>query len=831
VHIAIAVLSFLLQQDVPRPVSLDDRLVVELVAAEPVLNTPTGMAVDAKGRAWVIESNTHFPPKNYKGRPTDRILIFEDFAPDGHAEKVTTFAEGFRYSMGIGFGKTGDLYLATRWELYRWHGAPNLEQRRDSIVKLDTKGNYPHNGLSGFAFDAEGNLIFGMGENLGAPYTLIGSDGARIQDTEGGKVFRCRPDGSKLERIATGFWNPFAQCIDSFGRLFIVDNDPDSRPPCRLVHVVWGGDYGFKFRNGRKGLHPFTAWNGELPGTLPMVSGTGEAPCAILEYRHDAFPAEYRGTLLGTSWGDHLLQRFALEAKGSSFTATPESIVKGGEHFRPVGMAQAPDGSIFFTDWVERAYELHGKGRLWRLRAKSPGTTATPSRLPQDTPALRRMNDVLATTSKDRLPDLLPMLADPDPFLVSAAIETLSHVGGAPFLLPHVGEADPKIRLGVLLALRRTGDTSAAAKFLEDADVSIRRAAIQWAGEDRLGDLAAALEKTVSRIPVTKEIFEAYLASTDLLAGRNPTQVDQVGSELLIARVFDDAAEPAALRALALRMLRPDHPSVTVAKLEKLMEGDAALRGEVVRSLMVRPDEAAQAILRRVVGDPALRHDAVAGLSLSAAGSEETRKILAAQLEGPAQAEALRSMSGAIERPEVKELLEKKGGELSAVLLGRYAGQPPSLEGWKKVAASKGDAAAGERLFFHPKGPQCFVCHRVNGRGGIVGPDLSTIGHVLDRDRLVESIVDPGREVAPMFVLWKVRTKKGDILDGRILEEDPSPSGDIVLIDAQGRKTKVKNQDIDERQASKLSIMPEKLPERLTRQEFRDLIEFLSTLK
>jgi len=831
VHIAIAVLTFLLQQEVPNPAVLDERLAVDLVASEPALNTPTGMTVDAKGRVWVIESNTHFPPKNYKGRPTDRILVFEDFAADGHAQKVTTFAEGFRYSMGIGFGKTGDLYLATRWEVYRWHGVPDLEQRRDSIVKLDTKGNYPHNGLSGFAFDAEGNVYFGMGENLGAPYSLVGSDGTTIKDTEGGKVFRCRPDGSKLERIATGFWNPFGQCFDSHGRLFIVDNDPDSRPPCRLVHVVQGGDYGFKFRNGRKGLHPFTAWNGELPGTLPMVAGTGEAPCAILEYRHDAFPAEYRGTLLGTSWGDHIIQRFALEAKGASFTTKPETIVKGGDNFRPVGMAQAPDGSLFFTDWVDRSYELHGKGRLWRLRAKSPGTTPTASRLPKDTPELIRMNEVLAMTSKDRLPELLPMLADKDPFLVAAAIETLGRIGGAPFLLPHTGEKDPKVRLGILLALRRTSDTSAAAKFLEDTDTAIRRAAIQWAGEDKLSDLAGPMEKSASRLPVTKEIFEAYLASTDLLAGRNPGQVDQVGSEILIARVFDDAAEPAVLRALALRMLRPDHPSVSVAKLERLMEGDAALRGEVVRSLMNRPDDAAQAILRRVAADPALRFDAVAGLSHSAAVSEDTRRLLAAQLEGPAAEDALRSMSGAIERPEVKELVEKKGGELAAVLLGRPAGQPPSLDGWKKVASTKGDAVAGERLFFHPKGPRCFVCHRVNGRGGIVGPDLSTIGNVLDRDRLVESIVDPSREVAPMFVLWKVRTKKGDILDGRILEEDPSPTGDIVLIDAQGKKTKVKNQDIDERQASKLSIMPEKLPERLTIREFRDLIEFLSTLK
>src|SRR5439155_150339 len=192
-------------------------------------------------------------------------------------------------------------------------------------------------------------------------------------------------------------------------------------------------------------------------------------------------------------------------------------------------------------------------------------------------------------------------------------------------------------------------------------------------------DLAGALEKAASRVPVTKEIFEAYLASTDLLAGRAPTQVDQLGSEVLIAKVFDDANEPPALRTLALRMLRRDHPSVAVAKLEKLLDGDPALRLEVIRSLAVRPDEAAQAILRRVAGDPVLRFDAVSGLAHSAATSEETRRVLIGQLDGPASIEAIRSLSGAIDRPEVIAELERKGGELVAILRGRPAGQPPSM--------------------------------------------------------------------------------------------------------------------------------------------------------
>jgi putative heme-binding domain-containing protein len=496
-----------------------------------------------------------------------------------------------------------------------------------------------------------------------------------------------------------------------------------------------------------------------------------------------------------------------------------------------VGIGLAPDGSVFFTDWVDRSYELHGKGRLWRIRAKSPGTAPVATRSPKDSPALLRMNEVLAIRSAAQLPPLVALLGDPDPFLACAAIETLSRVGGASFLLDHVAEKDPKVRLGVLIALRRAGDTSAAGKFLEDTDVAVRRAAIQWVGEDKLGTLAAAMEKAASRVPVTKEIFEAYLASTDLLQGRNPQQVDQLGSEILIAKMLDDANEPPALRALALRMLRRDHPSTAVPKLEKLMEGDPELRLEAVRSLAVRPDDAAQVVLRRVVNDPALRFDAVSGLALSASTSEETRRALLPQLDGPASLEAIRSLSAAIERPEVKAALDKKGGELVAILMGRPAGQPPSMEGWKKVAAEKGDRAAGERLFFHAKGPQCFVCHRVNGRGGFVGPDLSTIGNVLNREKLVESILDPSREVAPMFVHWKIRTTKGDVVDGRILDEDPSPTGEVVLIDAQGKQTKVKNVNIEERQASKVSIMPDKLVERLTRQDFRDLIEFLAGLK
>src|SRR5947209_13490424 len=200
------------------PVSTDDRLVVELVAKEPDILTPTGIAVDEQGRVWVIENNTHERPANYQGPDSDRVLVFSDFDEAGKARKVDVYADGFKNAMSLALRPDGAVYLATRSEIFILRGKDKAEEKR-SIMKLDTAGTYPHNGLDGFAFDGVGDMIFGMGENLGATYRLVGSDGTTLEGGgEGGNVFRCKPDGSGLTRIATGFWNPFNQGFDAFGR-------------------------------------------------------------------------------------------------------------------------------------------------------------------------------------------------------------------------------------------------------------------------------------------------------------------------------------------------------------------------------------------------------------------------------------------------------------------------------------------------------------------------------------------------------------------------------------------------------------------------------------
>ena len=117
--------------------------------------------------------------------------------------------------MNLAVAGDGSVFVATRWAVYHLfdHDGDGRADGNDGgkvpapIVRLDTPGDYPHNGLSGFAFDCLGWVYFGLGENLGADYRLIGSDGTTLSGGgEGGNIYRCRPMGrsSRRSRPASG---------------------------------------------------------------------------------------------------------------------------------------------------------------------------------------------------------------------------------------------------------------------------------------------------------------------------------------------------------------------------------------------------------------------------------------------------------------------------------------------------------------------------------------------------------------------------------------------------------------------------------------------------
>lgn len=790
--------------DMPRV--LDDRLQLELVCREPDIVTPTGLTIDAKGRILVIENHTHQRPAGYQGPPHDRILLID---PNEKPAKPRVWFEGTKNTMNLAKAPDDSIYVATRSEIFRLcdtDGDDKADERTE-IAHLETTGNYPHNGLSGFAFQTIGDkteVFFGLGENLGADYKLVGSDGSSSSGGgEGGNVYACQLDGSKVRRVATGFWNPFHVAFGPLGNLFAVDNDPDSRPPCRLIHVVEGGDYGFKFRHGRKGTHPFTAWNGELPGTLPMVSGTGEAPCAVL---HDKSmlenpQADSIGSLLVTSWGDHRIESYRLIDRGESFTATMRPLVIGGENFRPVGMAGNLDTALYFSDWVDKSYPVHGKGRIWKLSIKreethldAGGRSSASLFIPDD-----RSDDVRRAELRKRFQALVKeKVADPFAWQSAAAVLSFeqakrpaldkSTLGNylSEFVDPH--SADTAIWAAVAAREANAENAKILVPYLLKHDEPrVRLLGVIWAGDGAMVDQRVAVENVLSMPGLTRELFEATLAALELIdtaaAGAKPsTDPKRPNSgDTYVLKVLNDPKSSPSLRQFALKALRPDHPELKFDLLKRLTDdADATVRVEAIRTLRERTGGDRDAVMRAIAAD--------------AARSEAERAEAAIGLSHEAPARVLPNHP----RPVAERIATISAG---------------------------GDPVKGERLFFHPRVASCYRCHEYNGRGATIGPDLTTFGRGASRERILQSMLEPSREIAPHYVPWIIETKDGRTLNGLYIGEEVK--GEHRYADAQGKIFLVHPNDIEHREAAKQSIMPADFGKTLTDDELRDLAAFL----
>jgi putative heme-binding domain-containing protein len=154
------------------------------------------------------------------------------------------------------------------------------------------------------------------------------------------------------------------------------------------------------------------------------------------------------------------------------------------------------------------------------------------------------------------------------------------------------------------------------------------------------------------------------------------------------------------------------------------------------------------------------------------------------------------------------------------------AGKRPANDAdWQTFLKTGGDAGAGEQVFFHANGPRCYVCHRIDGRGAAIGPDLSSIGKASSRDKIIESILQPSKEIAPRYVTWELSLRNGKVLTGMIASEGFDST--INVADSQGKVTVLQRQDVEERRMTNKSIMPDNLHELMTPAELRDLVAYL----
>jgi putative heme-binding domain-containing protein len=135
-----------------------------------------------------------------------------------------------------------------------------------------------------------------------------------------------------------------------------------------------------------------------------------------------------------------------------------------------------------------------------------------------------------------------------------------------------------------------------------------------------------------------------------------------------------------------------------------------------------------------------------------------------------------------------------------------------------------GDAERGHKLFMDAKGLACVKCHAVGGMGGQVGPSLDGIGLKYQREDLMTSILEPSKVIAQGYETIIIVTKKGKTLTGVFKGE----TGDAVrLVDKEGMLHTVAKKDIEDREFSPVSIMPNGLSDGMTLQDFADLIAYM----
>jgi putative heme-binding domain-containing protein len=141
---------------------------------------------------------------------------------------------------------------------------------------------------------------------------------------------------------------------------------------------------------------------------------------------------------------------------------------------------------------------------------------------------------------------------------------------------------------------------------------------------------------------------------------------------------------------------------------------------------------------------------------------------------------------------------------------------------WDDALELDGDAKRGREVFVKT----CAQCHRADGAGYAVGPDLVSVRNKSPED-LVVAILDPNREWQPNFTSYNVLTTDGQVFSGLVVAETATS---LTLRQPEAKETTVLRANVELMKSGGKSLMPEGVEKEVTRQQLADVIAFVKTL-
>jgi quinoprotein glucose dehydrogenase len=592
-------------------------LTAHLWAAEPMLANPVAFALDEHGRVFVSETHRYgtstldirgymwtleddldnrtqedwlasitrnFGPEGVKqlSQESEILRLLEDTDGDGTADKTSVYADDFRTPLdGVASGvliHRGNVWFTNIPALWKFTGKDKAETREILHRGYGLRFNYTGHDLHGLVLAPDGRIYFSIGDR-GAHVPTKKGTVVSAQDT--GSVFRCWPDGSGLELFATGLRNPQSLIFNEYGDLFTGDNDSDQGDEERLVHVVEGGDSGWRVGyqfaprgsagpwNSEKLWHPRHA--GQPAYLLPPICNIEDGPSGIAYYPGTGLTPAYAGHLFITHFKGAITNSgifsYKLKPAGASYeieTAAP--FLTGA---LPTDVRFGPDGKLYYSDWAE-GWPKSKRGRIYTLFDPKLANS----------PELKAMQALIASDfTKKSDAELAALLGHADWRVRLEAQYSLAERGTAsiPKFSAVITGNGTFARLHAIWGLGQIARKDAAAlaalrPLLTHADAEVRAQAFRTLGDLHAVDATEAAINALGDASSRVRFFAAEALGKVIHGHSFPGIFKQATLALVAAARANDNADATLRHALALSLSR----CATAEQLAALASDDSA---------------------------------------------------------------------------------------------------------------------------------------------------------------------------------------------------------------------------------------------------------------
>ncbi len=605
----------------------------------------------------------------------------------------------------------------------------------------------------------------------------------------GGWICSMNPDGSNVELLATGFRNEYDIAFNQAGDLFTFDADMEwdiGTPwyrPTRVNHVISGAEFGW-----RNGTGKWPDYYGDSFGAVVNI-GPG-SPTGIAFGTQAKFPAKYQRALFISDWSYGVIYAVHMEPSGATYSGDFEPFLTAAP-MAVTDMVVHPDGNLYFAVGGRRT-----SSALYRVRYEGPESTA-PAMLEEsaETTAARELRRSLETMhgseAQADLPLVLEQLASPDRSLRFAARIALEHQPPESWRAAALELKEPQALITAAYALARSGakeDQAAIAALLTRIDLAalpiatrlelLRAHQLVWlrlGGPDESQRLAA-LKQLDSQYPGTNALVNRELAAT-LVYLKAPQVIERTVQQLTSASSQEDQIH----YAFVLRDVKQGWDEKLRQQYFQWFFDVATARGgasfggflsNIRSAALSKLNEEQIAALGELAGNMPAPRDPLADLAPRQQVAEWTVEQLQAEL------------SKIKTKPDFEQ-----GRQLTAVA-------------------------------------QCFKCHRFDGQGGIQGPDLTASSGRFNEKDMLTAIVEPDKEISDQYQATQFLTDNGLVV-GRVANLNGNDLMIVTNMLAPGDFTNLKVDEIVERRASPVSMMPRGLLDTFSPEEIAHLLAYL----